>query len=400
MTDPMKSNITVGETNYGFTDDDLNNMTLAELEMFINNMTESVNVAQGTDINRVNVDNVIENAINSNDENKTRIADLKFEVYSDTTNCINNCTNWKDTRVTAIKDTLNMDNKIVHYDAGYTFDKYISVDYGTDTNSINAKRLASFDDWFTYSLYHNRGGHIYSPGVINNATDNRLWLKTITYKNNYFYNYEFYNKRLSLMYELHNAAVSYINDFINGGSDGKPKVFDIDFFSANGYGRFYTSRAAGPIASGWDDWYSYVVWGGCDGRVTTCQNAVNIYATIVNKFLCTGGSSVWITSGSQGIAGDGWAFTYPSSRFEWTDTGDSIFNLNSRYTYCYETLINDIIWNCYNPMKSRAKQLASKTIGNEAYGSKIITMKNIIDNLHTGAVERAKRLEKLLSNKI
>ena len=32
---------TVGETNYGFTDEDLNNMTLAELEMFINNMIDT-----------------------------------------------------------------------------------------------------------------------------------------------------------------------------------------------------------------------------------------------------------------------------------------------------------------------------------------------------------------------
>ena len=375
-------------------------MTLAELEMFINNMTESVNVENGTDISRVSADTIIENAINSNNECKTRIADIKFEVYSNTTNCINNCTKWKDTRVTAIRDTLNMDNKIVHYDAGYTFDKYISVDYGTDTESINAKRLTSFNEWFIYSLYHNYSGHSWVLGDINNATDNKLWLKTITYKNNYFYNYEFYNKRISLMSDLHNAAVSYITDFINGGSGGKPKVFDIDFLGVNGYGRFYSSRAAGPIAAGWSDWYSYVVRGGCDGRLATCQNAVNIYATIANKFLITGGSSVWITSGDQYIAGDGWAFTYPSSRFEWTDTGDSIFNLNSRYTYNYESLINTIILNSYNPMKTRAKQLASKTIGNESYGHKIVTMKNIVNSLHASAVERARRLEKLLSNKI
>ena len=399
MTDPMKTNITVGETNYGFTDVDLNNMTLAELEMFINNMIDSVNVAQGTGINKVNVDNVIENAINSNDDNKDAIysdlwccdRDLGPSDSSTSASILNSgisAVAYGNTPIWDWGTLVNYYYEIMQFVAYYIiYADFLAREIGgygrfawlTGTAGLFSSSASGYiANRDTYDRYINQYNSIVNDAF--NRTKNKLRIKTELSYNNLtnktIMNLQHYDIigivedhiDLNTCREVWNRRVSVNAIYTNGAwfADCGP-ITDLNRVKALAasfttrpyfYAIVYELPPSGYIALNWDDNSMFY-----DESTGSRKRANDYYADFCNDI--------------------------------------NNMRLNKLYTFMYpQNYPNGILTLSYNPMKSRAKYLASKVIGNESYGHKIVTMKNIVNNLHTDAVERARRLEKLLSNKI
>ena len=428
MTDPMKSNITVGETNYGFTDDDLNNMTLAELEMFINNMTESVNVAQGTDINRVNVDNVIENAINSNGISDSHACAFNLPILLAGT-----YQSVIDGYIESIKTTsgkkhrFNQIDRYIYY-TGYWMDWVVSYSSGTSTgtewksptkswpsaddqNYINPFSIVSRTVWNNNTVLSHLNSH--ANGIV-------LYPLSVDSHPNYSYSTEIkncfksrsknslssdFNTKLSNFYtsvsnavaSLHNNADSKALEILYDMNSYPKTTFDYIYDSMsysesiNGYPKNYNVRGYGYN----NEWYGDPR----DGDRKTSDNeliwkyidsAVSIYMEY-DPTLNYGNSIIgyynFVLPGAQYFrnADGNWIYLYHFLN----NNGGSFFN----------PFINTMNTSCIN-MNNRAKILASKTTGNESFGHKIQVLHNILTQEHDNAVVKAKAIERLLSNKI
>jgi len=403
ITDPMKSNITVGETNYGFTDNDLNNMTLAELEMFINNMTESVNVAQGTDISRVSADTIIENAINNPAvlNNKFYAPYLINYVNSDTVKAS------MDNYVSEIKNIVN----------GYVIGQEGSMQYYTghyDYNSLYGwQKIAAIKSWrfidvFAVPDYSSWTQAKIEPYLSNHAR--RLFVDIFgsgknPYLSNPTSNRTGYNLLISDYYYLFKTRSYYdiSNMWYNARSALNSKLTNI----YNELDQYVHARCDQICVNELTVANSYYPrsWNIGPNKIANHEYTAHLYSNVAAQLaircsphLCYGNSYIWTQTNQKFFE-----FSWPGIVYDADGRPDGDWKyLKQIYYWDFSMFDNPIdrYVSILNLMKTRAKTLASKTTGNESYGHKIITMKNIVNNLHTNAVERARRLEKLLSNKI
>ena len=401
MTDPMKTNITVGETNYGFTDNDLNNMTLAELEMFINNMIDSVNVAQGTGINKVNVDNVIENAIN----NPAVLNNKFYAPY-----LINYTDAWKipmDNYVSEIKNIVNgyvigQEGSMKYYTGYYDYTnlygwrktaasvswRFIDVFAVPDYSSWTQAKIEPYLSNHARRLFVDIFGSSKNP-YLSNTTSNRTGYNLLIsdynhlFKTRSYYDISntWYNARSALNSKLTNIY-NELDQYVHARCD---QILVNELTVANSY--YPRSWNIGPDQTANHEYTAHLY-----------SNVAAQLAISCSPHLCYGNGYMWTQTGQEFFK-----FSWPGIVYDADGRPDGDWKYLKRIYYWDFSMFEDPV-NQYttilNNLKTRAKTLASKITGNESYGHKIVTMKNIIDNLHTDAVERARRLEKLLSNKI
>ena len=351
---------TVGETNYGFTDSDLNNMTLAELEMFINNMIDtsmSYKDANGTKYNesdkvsgfsgttsggwnKAKIESEItqlENEINTldNDYNKTN------------TNNFASLASW--VSVELIQDYGNGDNSGANMSADQ-----IALEWNEILRRI-ARNKENYPDEKTYDIYYGTVQTVYVKNIAQwvTATTN-LAIKTFTVEELRTSIYPTEETRRTLDEDKS-------NDFTNWYHAG-------DIY--NWLGLIVLESTAGQ--------YGNRVY--LQHNLDTVKGFINDYLNYWNVFNDIEGSVYR------------WCKKYNSYRSNNRQTKNT-------KTAAKENLVENTKLR-FEAYVNKSKQIANSMVGNEQYGRKIKTIKTILNILHDNAVVKAQDIEKLLARKI
>jgi len=357
----MKSNITVGETNYGFTDNDLNNMTLAELEMFINNMIDTSMSYKDTNGTKYNESDKVSgfNKITSNSMDNSTYNYI-YDKYFGPNSRVTYCELEKDFWGNSFEWSLRYKDGIIEehvMPSAYTImtihklKVYINA-YFNDISDLTVSGTRGYR-WQTYggqgfAHWEEYNGYEYP------ARWDSYWAS------NWDFRYTLYH-------------------------NGPYWTFDRDYSSIGGdrNGKEYWNRVYGS-----DDNGSSVA----NFRSKLQNNVAKIDKLSIINYK---NNTPWNVD-LYPIAESAIAPEYNDWLYEWAK---SLYLVIVEKHSFMGTLKKELS-TTFEPLKNKAIQIASSINGNESFGRKIQKLHNIITQEHNNAVVKAKALERLLGNRI
>ena len=390
-------------------------------------MIDSVNVAQGTGINKVNVDNVIENAINSNGISDSHACAFNLPILlAGTYQSVIDGYIENIKTASSKKHRFNQTDRYIYY-TGYWNEWTVSAPHGSssgtewqsptkswpninDPNYINPFSIVNRIVWnndtvLPYLNSHANGIVLYPLSVDSHpnysySTEIKKCFKSrskITLSSDFNTKLsDFYTSVSNAVASLHNNADSKAYEILVDMNNFPKTTFD--YINSLGWNVNVNGATKHSYVKGYgydNKWYgdsrdrdrkvsdTELIWKYIDSAVSIYME----YDPSLNYGNSITGYYDFVLPGAQHFrnADGNWIYLYHFLN----NNGSSFFN----------PFINTMNTSCTN-MNNRAKTLASKTTGNEAYGHKIQILHNIMQREHDNAIVKAKALERLLGNKI